>query len=211
MAASLSPVPAGDVAGGGRLRSNSSARPTSPDPTSLTVRPIQTPSLPHQQLHHPQPAPAESATPGASANGGGSTSAPLSSPRATDTPPPRPARAPLRSPASLPRSPSGTALGDGALRLFQKALDHSKDNGETLDLSRMRIERITDAEVEFLRTRAGKGNKGVWRLALSYNALYDGCIAASFASLNRLRYLNLKGNHLTVIPPAVSAEWLGDR
>lgn len=90
------------------------------------------------------------------------------------------------------------------VRLIHRALEHSKDGGETLDLSRERIDRIGDEEVEVFRTQVGKDNKGVWRLALSYNSLRDGCITPRFASLTRLRYLNLKGNQLTGIPTPVS-------
>jgi hypothetical protein len=40
-------------------------------------------------------------------------------------------------------------------------------------------------------------------LALSYNALHNGCIVDSFSRLSRLRYLNLKGNRFTEFPAAV--------
>lgn len=88
-------------------------------------------------------------------------------------------------------------------RLIQKALEHSKDEGETLDLSRQRLDKITDDAVEMFHTKVGKENKGVWRLALSYNSLRDGMISPHFSSLNRLRYLNLKSNLLTYVPPCV--------
>lgn len=44
----------------------------------------------------------------------------------------------------------------------------------------------------------------IFRLALSYNSLRDGCIDDSFSHLARLRYLNLKGNNFTHFPQAVS-------
>jgi hypothetical protein len=155
-------------------------------------------------------------------------SLPLESPRSlepngysSNTPPPRPARAALRSSSNLglPRSPSTPALSNESpasvlvardlasspsIPLIHKALENSKDGGETLDLSREHIHHISDDEVEFFRTRVGKHNTGVWRLALSYNALADGSISRSFNTLSRLRYLNLKGNQFTAIPPAVS-------
>lgn len=165
-------------------------RPTSPDPGSLTIRPIQTPGLPMQ---HPQP----QSVPAAPSSPWAAEQHAMQMALASSTPPPRPARAPLRSPSRSPAS-------DAVVKLIQKAHENSKDGGETLDLSRERIERISDEDVEVFRTRVGKHNQGVWRLALSYNQLHDGCIAPSFCTLNRLRYLNLKGNHLTVIPPAVS-------
>lgn len=42
------------------------------------------------------------------------------------------------------------------------------------------------------------------RLALSYNRLDPFSIDPSFCLLSRLRYLNLKGNHLSQFPPPVS-------
>lgn len=126
----------------------------------------------------------------------------------SSTPPPRPPRGPLRSPGA-PRSPNVPATVNGSAAdhvqvLLRKALEGSRDGGETLDLSRDKLDRIGDEEVEFFRDKVGKERKGVWRLALSYNNLRDHSIVPSFATLHRLRYLNLKGNHLTVVPPAVS-------
>lgn len=89
--------------------------------------------------------------------------------------------------------------------LLKKALEGSRDGGETLDLSRERLDHIGEEEVDFFRHKVGREERrGVWRLALSYNNLRDNCIVQSFASLHRLRYLNLKGNQLSVVPPAVS-------
>ncbi|KAL1411068.1 RAM signaling network component [Vanrija albida] len=122
---------------------------------------------------------------------------------AVATPPPRPPRGPARSPANVPRSPSRTTESP-TVKLIVRAVDKSKDGGDTLDLSRERLERIADDDVDVFRTRVGKDLKGVWRLALSYNSLRDGSIAASFASLSRLRYLNLKGNHLSFVPPSIT-------
>lgn len=105
----------------------------------------------------------------------------------------------------MPSSSSASSSSEKpTIRLIHRALEHSKDGGETLDLSRERIERIGDDEVEMFRTQVGKDRKGVWRLALSYNALRDGCFSPRFTTLTRLRYLNLKGNQLTIIPPLVS-------
>lgn len=101
--------------------------------------------------------------------------------------------------------PSVASGSDGLQSLLRRALENSRDYGETLDLSRERLERIGDDAVEFFRQRVGREKKGVWRLALSYNHLRDNSIAPSFASLQRLRYLNLKGNQLSAVPPAVSA------
>ncbi|CAK9784043.1 hypothetical protein CC85DRAFT_281931 [Cutaneotrichosporon oleaginosum] len=122
------------------------------------------------------------------------------------TPPPRPPRGPLRSPGA-PRSPSmpsiSSELGSSSksLQLCRRALEHSKDNGDTLDISRDRkLDRIDADMVDFLRTQTGRDKRGVWRLALSYNALRDNSLVASFSKLNRLRYLNLKGNELTAVP-----------
>lgn len=50
----------------------------------------------------------------------------------------------------------------------------------------------------------GKGQKGVWRLALSYNFLKDGSMVDSFSMLSRLRYLNLKGNKFIQFPHAIT-------
>lgn len=92
-----------------------------------------------------------------------------------------------------------------SLKLCQGALEHSKDQGDTLDVSRDRkVDHIDDEMVEFFRTKTGRDRRGVWRLALSYNSLTDGSIVSSFSKLSRLRYLNLKGNQLTVVPPPVS-------
>ncbi|GMK54990.1 hypothetical protein CspeluHIS016_0200460 [Cutaneotrichosporon spelunceum] len=123
------------------------------------------------------------------------------------TPPPRPPRGPLRSPGA-PRSPSMPSIStelslssNKSLQLCRRALEHSKDNGETLDISRDRkLDRIDGEMVDFFRTQTGREKRGVWRLALSYNALRDGSLVASFSKLNRLRYLNLKGNELTAVP-----------
>lgn len=90
------------------------------------------------------------------------------------------------------------------LQLCRRALDHSKDNGDTLDISRDRkLDRIDGEMVDFFRTQTGRENRGVWRLALSYNALRDHSLVASFSKLHRLRYLNLKGNELTAIPAPI--------
>ncbi|BEI79575.1 hypothetical protein CcaverHIS002_0101040 [Cutaneotrichosporon cavernicola] len=124
------------------------------------------------------------------------------------TPPPRPPRGPLRSPGA-PRSPSMPSITtelslsskSKSVQLCRRALEHSKDNGDTLDISRDRkLDRIDGEMVDFFRTQTGREKRGVWRLALSYNALRDGSLVASFSKLNRLRYLNLKGNDLTAVP-----------
>lgn len=91
--------------------------------------------------------------------------------------------------------------GSKSLQLCRRALEHSKDNGDTLDVSRDRkLDRIDGEMVDFFRTQTGREKRGVWRLALSYNALRDNSLAASFSKLSRLRYLNLKGNELTAVP-----------
>lgn len=43
------------------------------------------------------------------------------------------------------------------------------------------------------------------RLALSHNRLSEHSLDPSFSTLNRLRYLNLKGNKLKVLPHCVCA------
>ncbi|WVR05328.1 hypothetical protein IAU60_002342 [Kwoniella sp. DSM 27419] len=104
-----------------------------------------------------------------------------------------------------PNAPGAkTQAGEEALlRRIQEALGGSSDEGDTLDMSRQDIRGISDAAVEQFAAGVGRGKKGVWRLALSYNALRDGCIADSFCRLSRLRYLNLKGNYLTQFPSAL--------
>ncbi|WVQ98890.1 hypothetical protein IAU59_006021 [Kwoniella sp. CBS 9459] len=94
--------------------------------------------------------------------------------------------------------------GETTLRRINEALGGSSDEGDTLDLSRQDIRKINDEAVEMFRTGVGKGKKGVWRLALSYNSLRDASIVDSFGRLSRLRYLNLKGNYLTQFPPALT-------
>lgn len=229
MAASLSSIPPSasthslgpppkdpSAAVGGRLRSNSAyTRPTSPGPASLGSRTMQP-----DQLYHPQPQTNAPSSAMVNSYGGAvaveqqHTIRPPHSPHSAEqamqaaiasTPPPRLYRSQQRSPTS--RSPASTMQTEPTIKLIQKAIEHSRDGGETLDLSRGRIERITDEDVEIFRTKVGRDNKGVWRLALSYNALRDGCISPSFASLSRLRYLNLKGNHLTSVPAPVSLLW----
>ncbi|KAL7424160.1 RAM signaling network component [Cryptotrichosporon argae] len=106
---------------------------------------------------------------------------------------------------ATPRSTAAGALDPelSPIDLIQKALAASPDHGETLDLSRNKLEVIGDVEVEMFRRGMGKDSKGVWRLALSYNALRDHSLSSSFAKLHRLRYLNLKGNHFTEFPYAI--------
>ncbi|ODO10734.1 hypothetical protein I350_01331 [Cryptococcus amylolentus CBS 6273] len=90
------------------------------------------------------------------------------------------------------------------LKLVEEALQRSEDEGDTLDLSRRAIDRIGDRAVDMFNCRVGKNQKGVWRLALSYNLLRDNSIVDSFGKLSRLRYLNLKGNHFTKFPVAIT-------
>lgn len=87
--------------------------------------------------------------------------------------------------------------------MIKQALEKSDDDGDTLDLSRRDIDRIGEEAVEMFKSGVGKGQKGVWRLALSYNFLRDGSMVDSFSKLSRLRYLNLKGNKFTQFPHAV--------
>lgn len=125
------------------------------------------------------------------------------------TPATRPPRSVFRtppdnwSPPSKTNPPEQQSSALAMKRLIQMALEHSKDEGETLDLSRQRLDKITDDAVEMFQSKVGKDRKGVWRLALSYNQLRDGTISPHFSSLNRLRYLNLKSNLLTFVPPCV--------
>ncbi|WVO14018.1 hypothetical protein L204_101643 [Cryptococcus depauperatus] len=93
--------------------------------------------------------------------------------------------------------------GDEVVKLIKQVLEKSDDDGDTLDLSRKDIARIDLEAVEMFKNGVGKGNKGVWRLALSYNLLRDWSIVDSFAKLSRLRYLNLKGNSFSQFPPAI--------
>ncbi|KAK8869664.1 hypothetical protein IAR55_000232 [Kwoniella newhampshirensis] len=108
------------------------------------------------------------------------------------------------------RTASGSAGQDHqvqdqrTLTRVREALGGSGDEGDTLDLSRQDIRRIGEEAVEMFKSGVGKGKKGVWRLALSYNSLKDGSIVDSFARLSRLRYLNLKGNYLTQFPQALT-------
>lgn len=83
-------------------------------------------------------------------------------------------------------------------------LTASKDSGDTLDLSRKGIDYIDAGDVKILKNGVGRHQKGVWRLALSYNRLTEGSFDSAFIMLGRLRYLNLKGNQLKTLPPAVS-------
>lgn len=86
--------------------------------------------------------------------------------------------------------------------------EHSKDGGDTLDLSRRGIRTVDADDVTLLRSGVGRDKAGVWRLALSYNRLTHRSFDPSFKSLIRLRYLNLKGNRLGSIPQVVSQEYL---
>lgn len=88
--------------------------------------------------------------------------------------------------------------------MIKQALEKSDDDGDTLDLSRRDIDRIGEEAVEMFKSGVGKGQKGVWRLALSYNFLRDGSMVDSFSKLSRLRYLNLKGNKFTQFPHAIT-------
>lgn len=81
----------------------------------------------------------------------------------------------------------------------------SKDSGDTLDLSRKSIEVVDAGDVRILRSGVGRQQKGVWRLALSYNRLHELSFHDSFTLLGRLRYLNLKGNDLRALPAALAA------
>ncbi|ORY28256.1 RAM signaling pathway protein-domain-containing protein [Naematelia encephala] len=118
------------------------------------------------------------------------------------SPPPR--QGPLARPSPPPPRLGETERDDHTLRRVQEALAKSHDEGDTLDLSRRRIEGIGEAAVNMFEKGVGKDKKGVWRLALSYNSLRDGSIVDSFARLSRLRYLNLKGNDLTRFPQALT-------
>ncbi|WRT67282.1 uncharacterized protein IL334_004249 [Kwoniella shivajii] len=81
---------------------------------------------------------------------------------------------------------------------------NSKDEGDTLDISRQNMNKISDKMVDLFIRGVGKNKRGVWRLALSYNGLTNDSIADSFSSLSRLRYLNLKGNYLTEFPKPIT-------
>ncbi|WVQ71691.1 hypothetical protein IAR50_001232 [Cryptococcus sp. DSM 104548] len=117
---------------------------------------------------------------------------------------------PLESDSRIPPSISNASLDELAkrdqktLKMVEEALAKSEDEGDTLDLSRRAIDRIGDRAVDMFNSRVGKNQKGVWRLALSYNLLRDNSIVDSFGKLSRLRYLNLKGNHFTQFPVAIT-------
>ncbi|WVQ78593.1 hypothetical protein IAT38_000679 [Cryptococcus sp. DSM 104549] len=97
-----------------------------------------------------------------------------------------------------------TLVDEKTVKTVANAVKSSKDEGDTLDMSRLDIRRIGDGLVEMFNAGVGRQRKGVWRLALSYNLLKDGAIADSFMKLSRLRYLNLKGNFLTQFPHAIT-------
>ncbi|KAJ9100012.1 hypothetical protein QFC19_005830 [Naganishia cerealis] len=86
---------------------------------------------------------------------------------------------------------------------IQQELKNSKDEGDTLDLSRKHIQRIDEGDVQILRNKVGRRERGVLRLALSHNRLSESSLDPSFSMLNRLRYLNLKGNKLKSLPPCL--------
>jgi hypothetical protein len=56
--------------------------------------------------------------------------------------------------------PHATSLNE---RVILQELANSKDEGDTLDLSRKGIDRISEGDVQILRYGVGKGRKGVWR------------------------------------------------
>ncbi|KAJ9107530.1 hypothetical protein QFC21_000987 [Naganishia friedmannii] len=102
-------------------------------------------------------------------------------------------------------TPSYTATGGSQhpssnTHSINQELRNSKDEGDTLDLSRKQIQRIDEEDVEMLRTKVGRRERGVLRLALSHNRLTESSLDPSFSMLNRLRYLNLKGNKLKLLP-----------
>lgn len=72
-----------------------------------------------------------------------------------------------RSRSGTPSRSDNTPGGGPSImmRVFD-ALEKSSDEGDTLDLSRQRIDRLDVEEVEMLRTGVGKDQKGVWRLVL---------------------------------------------
>ncbi len=49
------------------------------------------------------------------------------------------------------------------MKLIHDALDRSRDEGDTLDLSRQKVEGIGADAVEMFRKGVGKDHKGVWR------------------------------------------------
>ncbi|KAJ9123227.1 hypothetical protein QFC22_001422 [Naganishia vaughanmartiniae] len=111
-------------------------------------------------------------------------------------------------PATAEMSPSYNATGGKQHPLsnthsIHQELRNSKDEGDTLDLSRKQIQRIEEGDVQMLRTKVGRRERGVLRLALSHNRLTESSLDPSFSMLNRLRYLNLKGNKLKSLPQCV--------
>jgi hypothetical protein len=133
-------------------------------------------------------------------------------------------------PTSISGSGSGSGHGhahtSGIAKYILSELDQSKDEGNTLDISRRAIKTVDATDIAVLRSGVGKDKLGVWRsafrgirdrgqadltnliwkyrLALSYNRLTERSFDPSFNTLVRLRYLNLKGNRLVTIPQVVS-------
>ncbi|WVW82929.1 hypothetical protein I302_104944 [Kwoniella bestiolae CBS 10118] len=100
--------------------------------------------------------------------------------------------------------PSGPPTEEYIINKIKEIAGNSKDEGDTLDISRQNMSRISEEVVDVFERGVGRGKKGVWRLALSYNNLTNESISYRFAQLSRLRYLNLKGNYLTEFPRPIT-------
>ncbi|WWC89870.1 uncharacterized protein L201_004798 [Kwoniella dendrophila CBS 6074] len=107
-------------------------------------------------------------------------------------------------PTNTNNNNNGPPTEEYMLNKIKEISGKSKDEGDTLDISRQSMTKITDDIVDLFERGVGKDKKGVCRLALSYNSLTNDSISYKFSQLSRLRYLNLKGNYLTEFPRAIT-------
>ncbi|WWC69331.1 uncharacterized protein I206_103269 [Kwoniella pini CBS 10737] len=110
----------------------------------------------------------------------------------------------IRGTSPTPTTPTGPPTEEYILNKIREIAESSPDQGDTLDISRQNMTKISDEVVHMFGAGVGKDKKGVWRLALSYNGLTNNSISFKFAHLHRLRYLNLKGNYLTEFPKPIT-------
>ncbi|KAK6903093.1 hypothetical protein I203_108355 [Kwoniella mangroviensis CBS 8507] len=138
--------------------------------------------------------------------GGGPNSplgAPLGTPPPTNRSQSNPGSGRTRGTSPTP-PPAGPPTEEYIINKIKEIAEGSKDEGDTLDISRQNMSKISDEVVDVFERGVGKGKRGVWRLALSYNNLTNDSISYRFAHLSRLRYLNLKGNYLTEFPRPIT-------
>lgn len=144
-----------------RFRSNSAqSHSTTPPGASLMSNGKHNPST--QNTHHPSRSLSHAQLSPIYSNGSGSSTGVGSSSMLERE---------RRPPVSVKVSTSSSSLsllsppivGMPALTRIQKALEHSTDEGDTLDLSRQGVDKIGEEDVDMFRRGVGKDKKGVWR------------------------------------------------